>query len=189
MTQLDWYYVGNYGQLGPLTFEQVQEFVRDGVIAPNTFVWNNMMLNWEPAEKVPQLMQIFAQNAALNGPPPIPMQAPPSMPQAPMQNQVPGLLVSPFTQMSPVSHQQYAHPYAVNYALAVPISDKSRVVAGILQIIPGVGRMYLGYWAQGAIQMISGFLCGVGVIWSFVDGVAMLLGNTKYDGYGRVLRD
>lgn len=68
-------------------------------------------------------------------------------------------------------------------------SDRSRIAAGILNlVIPGVGRMYLGYMAHGVLQLILS-LCGVGYIWSIIDGIIILTGGVKLDGYGRRLMD
>jgi TM2 domain-containing membrane protein YozV len=68
-------------------------------------------------------------------------------------------------------------------------SDRSRTAAGILQIfLPGVGRMYLGYTAYGVLQLFLA-LCGVGFLWSFIDGIIILTGGVKLDGYGRHLQD
>ena len=66
-------------------------------------------------------------------------------------------------------------------------SDKSRVTAGALNFIPGVGRIYLGYSAIGALQIVTFVLCGVGLIWSWIDAVLILAGHVKLDGYGRQL--
>jgi hypothetical protein len=66
-------------------------------------------------------------------------------------------------------------------------SDKNKIVGGILNIIlPGVGRMYLGYPVIGVLQFVTMF-CGVGVFWALVDGFLILTGNVKEDGYGREL--
>jgi TM2 domain-containing membrane protein YozV len=67
-------------------------------------------------------------------------------------------------------------------------SDKSRAVGGILNlIIPGVGRMYLGYGAMGILQFILALCGGVGIVWSFIDGILILTGTVKMDGFGREL--
>lgn len=66
-------------------------------------------------------------------------------------------------------------------------SDKNRVLAGILNIVlPGLGRMYLGYSMIGVIQFVLIFT-GIGILWAFIDGLLMLTGNVKEDGYGREL--
>src|SRR5437868_3694699 len=51
----DWYYIGHYGQLGPLTFEQVEELVQGGVIGRDTFVWRHGLSDWQAADRVTEL--------------------------------------------------------------------------------------------------------------------------------------
>ena len=72
------------------------------------------------------------------------------------------------------------------------LSDKSRIVAGLLQICFGpfgVGRFYLGYTGLGFAQIaVTWLTCGVGAMWPFVDGVLMLAGSVR-DAEGRRLRD
>lgn len=68
-------------------------------------------------------------------------------------------------------------------------SDKSKTAGGILQLlIPGIGRIYLGYLAIGVLQLVL-TPCGVGLIWSWIDGVVILSGGVKLDGYGRQLNE
>ncbi|RYG37576.1 TM2 domain-containing protein [bacterium] len=68
-------------------------------------------------------------------------------------------------------------------------SDRSRALGGVLQlIIPGAGRIYLGYSAIGVLQLIL-WPCGVGWIWGFIDGIVILTGGVRMDGYGRHLTD
>jgi TM2 domain-containing membrane protein YozV len=82
-------------------------------------------------------------------------------------------------------------PNAYYPTFSGPRSDRSRTAAGILQIIlPGVGRMYLGYIAYGFIQLFLTIVtCGFLWIWSFIDGIIILTGGLKLDGYGRQLAD
>jgi len=93
-----------------------------------------------------------------------------------------------------------------------PYSDKSKVVAGLLQLIPGfffgfggIGRVYSGYnKTLGFIQMAASvfgwicFWCGfltlvtfgiyaAIVIWFIVDGILILAGNPT-DEHGRPLK-
>ena len=86
-----------------------------------------------------------------------------------------------------------------------PLSDKSRVTAGVLQIVgffiaPGIGRLYLGDTRTGLIQLpvcVFGWftmwvLIGIPIvlamaIWSGIDGVVILSGNVR-DPHGRTLR-
>ena len=113
----------------------------------------------------------------------------------------------------PYAHQ-YAHqyagvpgaPYGVHPVTGVPYSDKSKVAAGLLQLllpfvgICGVGRLYAGHMAIGLIQLIGifvsyvllfvliGFLLVPGIwLWTVIDGIVMLAGEPK-DGFGRPLR-
>ena len=73
--------------------------------------------------------------------------------------------------------------------IAAPLSDKNRTVAGLLNFLPGFGRFYLGYAAHGALQLFTAMMCGVGFIWSIIDGIYILAGGVKFDGYGRRLED
>ncbi|SCG49392.1 TM2 domain-containing membrane protein YozV [Micromonospora halophytica] len=72
------------------------------------------------------------------------------------------------------------------------ISDKSKVVAGILQILLGgfgVGRFYMGDTKTGVIQLVVTLVtCGIGSIWGLIDGILILV-NGGVDGQGRPLRD
>ncbi|SRX95364.1 putative membrane protein [Mycobacterium tuberculosis H37Rv] [Mycobacterium shimoidei] len=76
-----------------------------------------------------------------------------------------------------------------------PFSDKSKIVAGLLQLIGllgivGIGRIYLGQVGLGIAQMIVGFITvGVGaVVWGLVDAVLILTDKVR-DPQGRPLRD
>jgi hypothetical protein len=177
--QADWYYVGHYGQLGPLTFEQVSELARDGVISPDTFVWKPGMRDWLQAQDVADLRPLVAGVPAELLPPPMPtsLSRSPAPPAAPMaQTYAPSY--------SGISQSSWTYLEA-----GVPKSDKNRVTAGLLNLLPGFGRFYMGYAAHGALQLVTAFLCGIGFVWSIVDGIYILMGGVKYDGYGRVLQD
>ncbi|MEU5724697.1 MULTISPECIES: TM2 domain-containing protein [unclassified Micromonospora] len=72
------------------------------------------------------------------------------------------------------------------------VSDKSKIVAGILQILLGgfgIGRFYMGDVKIGVIQLVVTLVtCGFGAIWGLVDGILILV-NGGVDGQGRPLRD
>jgi hypothetical protein len=161
----DWYYIGHYGQLGPLTRDQINELIAAEVIARETYVWKVGMSDWSPAGQVVELAAYFVNTAPSMSPPPPPG---PSIPR-----------VASTPDNSPV-YASYPR------TLVVLKSDKSRLAAGCLQIIPGIGRMYLGYGAVGVLQLVFA-LCGIGWIWSWLDGIYILAGGVKYDGYGRRL--
>ena len=88
-----------------------------------------------------------------------------------------------------------AAPYGRHPLTGEPLSEKSKVVAGLLQLlglvgIVGIGRIYLGYTGLGVAQLIVGLLtCGIGaVIWGIVDAVLILTDKVR-DPAGRPLRD
>lgn len=175
----EWYYVGYYGQLGPLTTAQMEELVRDGVIDRETYVWKSGMAQWDVAETVPPFMHSFRVTQP-QGPPPVPIgrigqSAPsePTLPHLPLTSNSPAQAIPGYSRLA-------------NDSL-LPRSDKNRVVAGILQILlPGVGRMYLGYAAIGVLQFLL-WPCFAGWLWSLIDGIMILSGNMNLDGYGRRL--
>ena len=177
----DWYYIGHYGQLGPLTREQVDELVEGGVISPETYVWRSGMLQWQTADAVAELQPAFQAAAPFAAPPPPPIfePTPPAGPAQPHYSYQGSSQMPTYSQMNPY--------YRMDNSLAIR-SDKNRTLAGVLQLfLPGIGRMYLGYYAYGTLQLVL-FLCtGVLWLWSFVDGIIILSGGVKYDGFGRVL--
>ena len=76
-----------------------------------------------------------------------------------------------------------------------PLSEKSKLVAGLLQLIGlfglvGIGRIYLGYTGLGVAQLVVGLLtCGIGaVIWGLIDAVLLFTDKVR-DPEGRPLRD
>ncbi|MEV0948837.1 hypothetical protein [Rhodococcus sp. NPDC049939] len=109
-------------------------------------------------------------------------------------------------------------PYGRDPLSGEPYSEKSKGIAGLLQIvfgffaICGVGRLYVGSTTIGLIQLFGFFLSiplmllvgmgtqfvvfiAIGVIlmgavwvWSQIDGIMMLSGSVK-DGQGRPLRN
>lgn len=83
-----------------------------------------------------------------------------------------------------------AAPYGVHPVTGVPYSEKSKLIAGLLQIlIPlGIGRIYMGDSKTGVIQLVVTLVtCGLGAVWPFVDGILILVGD-PVDEYGRPLR-
>jgi TM2 domain-containing membrane protein YozV len=72
------------------------------------------------------------------------------------------------------------------------VSDKSKVVAGILGIVLGffgAGRFYMGDTKIGVLQLIVSIVtCGAGALWGTIDGILILI-NGGVDGQGRPLRD
>jgi hypothetical protein len=106
----------------------------------------------------------------------------------------------------------YAGAYpAVDPTTGVPYSDKSKMVAGLLQlligfflVIGGVGRLYAGNTSLGITQLVLSIvswfalICGFVLVfpivtffglwvWFWVDGIIVLAGR-PVDGQGRPLR-
>jgi TM2 domain-containing membrane protein YozV len=100
----------------------------------------------------------------------------------------------------------------VTHATPPGVSDKSKAVAGVLQLLPGmifcvggIGRLYAGNTTLGVLQLVATFVgwtafwCGLTLFllpwvlflacwtWFVIDGIVMLTGDTR-DGYGRPLR-
>ncbi|MGA8112141.1 MAG: TM2 domain-containing protein [Actinocatenispora sp.] len=73
-----------------------------------------------------------------------------------------------------------------------PLSDKTKLVAGLLGIFLGgfgVGRFYTGHIGLAIGQICATWLtCGLGAIWPLIDGI-MILVNGGTDAQGRKLRD
>jgi TM2 domain-containing membrane protein YozV len=73
-----------------------------------------------------------------------------------------------------------------------PLSDKSKVVAGVLGIALGgfgAGRFYTGHTGMAIAQLVVTLVtCGLGHFWGLIDGI-MILANGGTDAQGRVLRD
>jgi TM2 domain-containing membrane protein YozV len=81
-------------------------------------------------------------------------------------------------------------PYGIHPVTGIPYSDKSKLVAGLLQIlIPiGIGRFYIGDNRTGIIQLVVTLVtCGIGALWPFIDGIIMLATDSK-DANGYMLR-
>jgi TM2 domain-containing membrane protein YozV len=73
-----------------------------------------------------------------------------------------------------------------------PLSDKSKLVAGLLQIFVGglgIGRFYLGYTTIGVLQIVVTILtCGAGALWGLIDGIFIITGKVP-DAEGRTLKE
>jgi hypothetical protein len=97
----------------------------------------------------------------------------------------PPVLPAPIPYPYPVDH---AAPYGREPHTGRPYSNRSKVVAGVLQLfLPfGIGRFYTGHIGIGVAQLVLS-LFGIGVLWAFIDGIVLLAGHPT-DPYGRPLR-
>jgi hypothetical protein len=76
-------------------------------------------------------------------------------------------------------------PYGVDRYGRV-YSDKSKIIAGVLQIVLGAfgtGRWYTGHYGIAVAQLLT---CGGLGVWSLIDGIVMLVGEPT-DPEGRPL--
>ncbi|MBV9321556.1 MAG: TM2 domain-containing protein [Mycobacterium sp.] len=101
----------------------------------------------------------------------------------------------PYQPYPPSAHGDPIAPYGRHPLTGEPLSDKSKLVAGLLQLlglagIAGIGRIYLGYTGLGVAQLIVGLVtCGIGAaIWGTVDAVLILIDKVR-DPQGRPLRE
>jgi len=83
-------------------------------------------------------------------------------------------------------------PFGVDPMSGMPYSDKSKMVAGLLQIFLGsfgAGRFYTGHMGLAIAQIaVTWLTCGAGALWPLIDGIMMLMGKVP-DAQGRPLRD
>jgi len=97
--------------------------------------------------------------------------------------------------------------YGLDPVTGAPLSDKSKVAAGVLQLVLslvgvcGVGRLYAGHVGIGLTQLLGAvvsylLICAlIGlvtlpliVLWSVIDGIVILASSTVRDGHGRLMR-
>ncbi|MUL84626.1 MULTISPECIES: NINE protein [unclassified Mycolicibacterium] len=101
----------------------------------------------------------------------------------------------PGYQPYPPAYVDPSAPYGRHPITGEPFSDKSKVIAGLLQLLGlfglvGIGRIYLGQTGLGVAQLIVGLVtCGIGAfIWGIIDAVLILTDRVR-DPFGRPLRD
>jgi TM2 domain-containing membrane protein YozV len=91
---------------------------------------------------------------------------------------------------APAQGVQPGAPYGIDPLTGLPYSERSKVIAGVLQILVplGIGRFYMGQTNLGLAQLlVTIFTCGIGALWPFVDGILLLVGH-PVDAEGRPLR-
>jgi TM2 domain-containing membrane protein YozV len=122
--------------------------------------------------------------------------APPPPQQPSSHPQPPGYPPPQYPPPPPVgAYYDPSAPYGRHPLTGEPFSDKSKLVAGLLQLIGlfglvGIGRIYLGFTKLGVAQLLVGVVtCGIGaVIWGIIDAVLILTDKVR-DPQGRPLRD
>ena len=131
-------------------------------------------------------------------PPPYTPPPPPSaeQPPPPAEQQVPPPYGQPAAPPPAGGYAPYgaspAAPWGVHPVTGVPYSDKSKLVAGLLQIFLGgfgIGRFYIGDNKTAVWQIVVTVLtCGIGSLWGLIDGIIMLATDNVTDAQGRPLR-
>ncbi len=100
----------------------------------------------------------------------------------------PAVAAPPVPMWPTAPHVDPGAPYGREPRTSLPYSDRSKIVAGILQIfLPfGIGRFYSGHTGIGVAQLLLAFF-GIGILWAFIDGIILLVGSPT-DPYGRPMR-
>src|SRR3954465_2399272 len=73
-------------------------------------------------------------------------------------------------------------PYGIHPGTGLPYSEKSKIVAGLLQILLplGIGRFYIGDSKSGGWQLgVTLLTCGIGGLWPFIDGIVILVTDSR----------
>jgi TM2 domain-containing membrane protein YozV len=133
-----------------------------------------------------------------------PTPPPPPQPGYPQQPGYPPPYPPPAGQY-PGAYMDPSAPYGRHPLTGEPLSDKSKTVAGLLQLlgivgILGIGRFYTGQTGLGVAQLLIGLFFGFGIgwltcgltwlvplIWGIVDCVSLMNGDPR-DSFGRPLR-
>ena len=164
-----------------------------------------------PPPQLPPAQDPFAPKPDPTPGPQSPPPGPPFGPQSPPPYPTTSF---PYPPQPPVAYGPpvVAYPgYGVDPVTGLPLSDKSKVVAGLLQLLlgfflclGGIGRLYAGHTGLGAAQLVISLvawvalICGAWLIfplvvffgawlWFVIDGIVLLVGQPR-DGYGRLLR-
>jgi hypothetical protein len=138
------------------------------------------------------------------GPPPgapPPYGAPPGSPPGPHGFGPPGYGPPPAPGGFVPPPAMMGAPYGIHPTLGIPYSDKSKVIAAILQLLVGfgVGRFYIGHTNIAVPQLVACivgfagafFTCGLSAfvfLWPFIDGIMLLMAQDVRDANGYPLR-
>lgn len=88
---------------------------------------------------------------------------------------------------APMGFADPAAPYGRHPMTGEPYGEKSKVIAGVLQLLIGtlgIGRFYTGHTGMAIAQLLT---CGGLGIWALIDGIMILVTDSR-DAEGRLLR-
>ncbi|GAB6196794.1 GYF domain-containing protein [Lysobacter xanthus] len=70
---MDWYYhAPGRGRVGPLSAEALREHYRDRRIEPDTLVWHDGLREWQPLERMSDVLDLASVKPDATRPPPLP---------------------------------------------------------------------------------------------------------------------
>jgi TM2 domain-containing membrane protein YozV len=122
-----------------------------------------------------------------------PASPPPPPPPPPAYGQPPAYAPPPAPGGAPAGAYGVSStaPYGLDPRTGIPYSDKQKLIAGLLNILLpfGVGRFYIGDTKTGVLQLVVTVVtCGLGSLWSLIDGILMLVHDDTKDSNGYILR-
>ncbi len=97
----EWYILKDGKQEGPMSWDQLMEIARSGLLGPKDFVWTSEFKDWVPAEKVQGLMLAPPPPPPAAPPPPPPSGTPPPPPPGSFPPPPPPPASFPETKSSP----------------------------------------------------------------------------------------
>jgi hypothetical protein len=192
----EWYYSQDNRQLGPVTWERLQQMAASGELRPDDLVWQHPMPNWQPAGRVDGL-----QAPAPSAPPPY--QSPAANPFDPRSDSPPAFDATDVAQ-PPIEENPYAAPRATTSAYPHdPWAERRRAagwitqvtVVSILMMIQGTLECLLSlmFPLVGLTQPDNGadaplvVFIGLGIVIFLSGALKLAAGIMNYRFRGRVL--
>jgi uncharacterized RDD family membrane protein YckC len=145
---MNWYYVSQGQQAGPVTQEELLALVREGKISEETLVWQEGMPNWTA----------FHQANITAAPP----NAPPSFQPPPAPNPNEALCVE-CGKIVPLDETIQYGNVRVCAACKPVFMQKLAEGARIPVTTPGAELRYAGFWIRFAAKFIDGLILGIPV--------------------------
>lgn len=146
---MNWHYVNQGQQAGPVTEEELLALVREGKVAPDTLVWREGMPNWTP----------FSQSGISAAPASSPM-PPPAQPPAPLNpNQV---VCAECGKVFPIE-ETIQHGNLRVCAACKPVFLQKLAEGAKINTAYYQELNYAGFWIRFAAKFIDGLILGIPV--------------------------